>query len=568
MVEQIIGTLISAGPPLAQTAETGIISGPYISLIKWLVMVVMVVPWLYLAPKAFRDAQLVGTKANNWAMMILGAGLLSLFVWLLIPVFVAGLVIYIVLVGATFGAYAAHRNGRVPQEGKILTPAHIKSMLSGRRQGEIAVEAKLKLYARGHTIVLEPSMETSTADEIHAYNLTQHLLYDIAWHRASEARLSPQGEQTRIHYVVDGVPNEQDPIPVADSEAIIQYLKYIGGMEVDEMRRPQEGRIAIEMTDKPIDVEMATTGTTGGQEIRFRVVQQAVQTDLDQLGMAENLLEAIKAHNQETSGVIIISGPRGTGITSTLYSLVRQHDAFMKQMFTLEAKPAVDLENITQYAYGEPENLTEELAGALRRDPDVMVVDGCEDPKAMQLAAEAAGQKMLLLGIRASDSFTALAKWVKGIGNSEAAMTNLKVILCQRLLRSLCPTCREAYRPDPLLLAKINMPADGVEEFYRPNSGQYTDDKGKPSTCPTCQGSGYFGRTAIFEMLEVTDDIRKMVTGGTSLSQIKAACRKNKMLYLQEQGLRKAIDGSTSVQEVIRVTEPQKKKRSSQRRSK
>ncbi len=565
MLQQIIGAMISGGAPLAQTAEVGVISGPYISLIKWLVMVVMVVPWLYLAPMAYKDALHVGTKCENWALMILGAGLGSLFIWLLLPVFIAGLLIYIVLVAATFLAYAAHRNGRVPPEAKILTAAHIKSMLTGGRHGVIEVATKLKFYARGHTIVLEPSMETSTVEQIQAYNLTQHLLYDIVWHRASEARLSPKGDQSRVHYVIDGVPSEQTSMPVADSEAIIQYLKSISDMEVEDLRRPQEGRIAVELGDKPIDIELATTGTTGGQEMRFRIVQEAVQTDIEQLGMTDDMLEVVRAHNQEPSGVIIISGPRGSGLTSTLYSLVRQHDAFMKQIFSLEPKPAVDLENITQYSYGELKNLTEDLAGVLRRDPDVMVVDGCEDPKAMQLAQEAAGEKLLLLSIRANDSFTALAKWVKGVGHAEAAMTNLKAVLCQRLFRRLCPTCREAYRPDPLLLAKINMPADGVEQFYRPHTGPLTDAKGKPYICPTCQGSGYFGRTAVFEMMEVTDDIRQMVTSGTSLSQIKAACRKNKMLYLQEQGLRKAIDGTTSVQEVIRITEPQKKKRKTQR---
>ncbi len=280
------------------------------------------------------------------------------------------------------------------------------------------------------------------------------------------------------------------------------------------------------------------------------------------------MLEVVRGYNQESSGVILIAGPKASGLTSTLYSLVREHDAFMMQIFTLEPKPVVDLENITQFPYGEPETLTEALAVALRRDPDVMVVDGCEDPKTIQMAAEAADAKLLLVSMRAADSFTALAKWVKGIGHAESAMTNLKAVICQRLLRRLCPACREAYRPDPLLLAKINMPADGVEQFYRQHTGPLTDAKGKPYTCPTCQGSGYFGRTAIFEMMEVTDDIRQMVAGGTSLSQIKAACRKNKMLYLQEQGLQKAIDGTTSVQEVIRVTEPQKKKRNTQRRSK
>jgi type II secretory ATPase GspE/PulE/Tfp pilus assembly ATPase PilB-like protein len=128
-------------------------------------------------------------------------------------------------------------------------------------------------------------------------------------------------------------------------------------------------------------------------------------------------------------------------------------------------------------------------------------------------------------------------------------------VLCQILVRKLCPTCREEYRPDPQILAKANIPADKVESFYRTPTKPRLDEKGNPITCQTCQNTGYYGRIGVFELLQVTDEIRQMIAGGAALAAIKSAARKNKMLYLQEQALAKVIAGVTSIQEVIRVSQ-------------
>jgi type IV pilus assembly protein PilB len=146
---------------------------------------------------------------------------------------------------------------------------------------------------------------------------------------------------------------------------------------------------------------------------------------------------------------------------------------------------------VLRWWWGEPDKLSAELASALRRDPDVIMVDRCEDSSVMDQLQEAATQKIVLLGLRASDSFSALAKWVRGVGHTTPAMSVLLGVINQRILRKLCPTCREAYKPDPQMLAKINISAGQIEQFYRPPSGPLTDEKGRPYTCPTCQGSGY-----------------------------------------------------------------------------
>ena len=462
------------------------------------------------------------------------------------------------LTSAILLAYVVYRNARVEPDQRIGTAEHIKAVMGGKKR-VIEVSNKLKLYEAGNKIVIPPSPEKSEPDQIRAFNLAQDFLYDMIWHRASEASLTPTGDGTRVHYVVDGVVSEQHGMPTADSEKIIQYLKSIATMDPAEIRRPQSGHMAVDMGSKPMDIEAFTTGSTNGQQMRLRLVQEVVQTDISQLGLPQDLLLAIKAANAQANGILIIAGPPGSGVTSTLYSLIREHDAFMKQIVSVEPVAAVDLENITQYEYGQAEKITEELSNAIRQDPDILMVDRCDTPEAMRMVQEVGSDKLVLLGTKGSDSFNALARWIKGIGAPGAALGPLRVVLSQRLMRKLCPTCREAYRPDGQLLAKMNLPAGKVEQFYRPHTGPLMDEKGKSYMCPTCQGSGYFGRTAVFELLEVTDDLRKLVAHGTSMSQLKAAARKNRMLYLQERALRLAMDGTTSVQEVIRITTEQPK---------
>jgi type IV pilus assembly protein PilB len=276
--------------------------------------------------------------------------------------------------------------------------------------------------------------------------------------------------------------------------------------------------------------------------------------------MDEGMLARVKEANGAGSGLIIVTGRSGSGVTSTLYSLLREHDAFIQQLESVEGRPAVDLENITQHPYGDAtDNVASVVAAVLRRDPNVLMVDECPDTATAELLANAAADKTLLLGMSASDTFTALAKWVKLCGDANLAAGALRAVMCQMLLRKLCPNCREAYIPNPEMLAKANLSGQRIDRFYRPPTKPLTDEKGNPIVCVACQGTGYLGRTAVFELLEVSDEIRQLIVTGATLAQIKASCRKNRMLYLQEQALQRVIDGVTSVQELIRVSQAERK---------
>lgn len=535
--------------------------GVYLSPFKTVVLLIFVVPWLYFSPWVQRDAKSLHVNELFWGGGVLAAGALAFLIWLIVPVFLIGMLLYLVIVSAAMGTYVIYRNGRVSESAKVLTGGHFRRIFTRHKAATIEIPQLVKLYDCHDRIVLPPNSAQAPPELLNTFNHVQQLLREIAWRRASRVDLSPAGQQTRVRFEIDGVVTERPALHLADSEAIIQYLKLPAGMDVQERRRPQQGKISVDLVEGQHhdDLIVSAAGSTGGQRMQLAVISETAKTDLENLGMSDDVLQQVKAMSQSARGIIIVSGRPKSGVTSTLYSLLRQNDAFMYQLVSLEKEVVVDLENITQHPYRDESKLPDALASLLRRDPDVIMLDSCNDESTASQACEAAERKNFLVGIQANDAFTALAKWVKVCPGAAAAMKNLHGVLCQILLRKVCPSCREAYHPDPQLLAKANLPADKIEYFYRPPSSTLVDENGNPRICPACQGSGYVGRTAAFELLVVTDELRQLVAGNASLAQIKAACRKNKMLYLQEQALRKVINGITSIQEIIRVTQAAKK---------
>ena len=535
--------------------------GGYVDPLKIIVMLVLFVPWLYVAPWVNKDSRSLKLGQTRWGVIILGCAALAWLLWFLIPNFFIGLVSYLVFAGGSLVVYVAFRNTRVPESAKVLTGEHLASLFGGgRKHVVVEVVTRVKLYGGNGRIVLAPSPRTATPAEITAHNLVQDLLHDIVWRRASEADLSPTGRGGILRLVIDGVVVDRLPMSLYDSEAVINYLKLHGSMNVEDRRRPQRGKIAVDLSGKRADIVLTSAGSMRGQRMQFRIEQEAARTCLADLGMAPDQTEKVRQMVLGGNGLVIVSGRSGSGVTSTLYSLLREHDAFTNSLVTLERQSTIDLENITQSAYGDEAKLPEMLVSALRRDPDVVMVDACPDPATAAHIIEAAAAKSMLLGLHASDSFMALARWLKVSGRPAEAMANLRGVLYQVLLRKLCTSCREPYRPDPGLLARANLLSQKIDVFYRQPTHALTDEKGNPFICPVCQGTGYVGRTGAFELLEITDGLRRLVLSGASVRQIRAECRRSKMLYLQERALQKVIAGDTSVQEVIRITKETVKK--------
>jgi type II secretory ATPase GspE/PulE/Tfp pilus assembly ATPase PilB-like protein len=264
-------------------------------------------------------------------------------------------------------------------------------------------------------------------------------------------------------------------------------------------------------------------------------------------------------------GLFIVTGPKKSGVTSTFYALIRNHDPFLYSISTLERQPTADLPNITQNIFTLSDTGTttyaKRLQALVRMEPDIVGAADCADSETAQIACNAAKDgKMVYVTLEADDVIRAIGKWIKLVGSRSLAADTLLGVSCQRLLRKLCEECKQAYEPNKELLRKFNIPAEKAKVLYRPGKVQY-DKRGKPSTCQNCQGTGFVGRMGVFEIIIMNDELRNVIKQSKSLSEISTQFRRAKMLYLQEQALRRVLAGTTAINEMVRVLSSSKEQK-------
>jgi len=541
--------------------------GGYTSWVRIVVVLIAMVPWLLFCQWVDKDAAYV-RRVNRpmWNGIVLGGGVVGLILWLFMPwetpgLFAAGFGLWFVITASACTIYAVVRNGVVDPSARVFTPRHLKAWMRsmGRKQEEITAAVERVRLSGAEGKVNAP---TDPA-QVEPYEAAQTLLYDALWRRATEVELLVSANAVRLAYRIDGaVMPRHDLLSREDAERALGFIKKVAGLDVNEHRKPQTGEIvaAIEISDRgSTDVEVKASGTTQHERLSLRIVGEETRLRISDLGMNPRVLERAEALvNGPPGGLFLISGPRASGVTTTLYALLRMHDAFMTNLLTLEREPLRDLENITQHIYDPTKHdgsYSRQLQTVLRREPDVVMVSDCLDRETAHLAVKAAAEnKRIYMGMLARDSFDAMKKLISLAGDTDTVADVLRCAISQRLVRKLCVACRLAYKPDIALLRKANLPVDKIEHFYRPpKAEEMVDEKGNPRVCPNCQNSGYYGRTGLFEILDVDGVIRELIANGQPLTAIRAQARKNGMLYLQEVGLQKVMEGVTGMNEMLRV---------------
>lgn len=311
----------------------------------------------------------------------------------------------------------------------------------------------------------------------------------------------------------------------------------------------------IGAAEKPDALQVNTSGSTNGERLTLRLNRSKGLMKLEQLGIGSNELKALSDVVELDTGLVVFAGPRESGITTTQYAIIRSHDAYLHNIYTLEQKKMLDLDNITQQVFDAPKaegTYARTLQTVLRREPDVVLIDQCEDCETLKLACRAAVEKKIYLTVRAANCVDAITRMQALLEDSKVLASVLTAVVSERLLRVLCPACREAYVPDEALIRKANLPSDKIEHFYRPPSEPIVDKRGREIVCQTCQNSRYIGRTGVFELLVVSDTMRKLIAQNASTRHIKGQARTEGMRYLQEQALIKVMEGTTSMAEVMR----------------
>ncbi len=525
----------------------------YIALWKAVLMAAAFLSWMPLVGWVNTDSKAVGTQTVAWTVGIAVTGAAALWVWMLIPAFLIGLLVYLISFGAITIAYVVHRNALVADFERILTVDQIKGLLINETKKLEKLSMGLSFITGNKNKVPLPTPKTR---EVSGFAVVCEVLEDAIWRRADQISLIPRKDDYNVVYEIDGIATKQPQRTREEIDDFIYYVKQLADLDIQERRKPQKGRFyAVKDEQLKTEWQVQTSGTTAGEQVRLDKVSGIVSRKLDDLGLNDNQIESMRSLRDLDSGVALITGIPQSGKTTTLYTLLGNHDPFLNNINTLEKAPQAELPNITQNVFTMTDSGTttysRRLQTLLRRGPDIVGIEECQDAQSAKLACAAAKDGRIIYATLEADSVNqAIEKWLKLVGDRALAVETLAAVLNQRLVRTLCTDCRQPYKPNQALFKKFNLPAEDVDLFYRAGEIEY-DKHGKPIVCETCQGTGYYGRVGMFETIRITDDVRESLKAASSAKDIATAVRKTRMLYMQEQAIKKVVAGETSINEVI-----------------
>jgi type IV pilus assembly protein PilB len=378
--------------------------------------------------------------------------------------------------------------------------------------------------------------------------LLQYILFQAIRDRASDIHLEPFEEDFKIRYRVDGVLYDLEAPPLHLAPALISRVKVMSGLDIAETRLPQDGRIEIAIGGRTVDLRVSTLPTMFGESCVIRVLDRSVVSlDLTQIGLRANDMEVLTRLTRLPHGIVLVTGPTGSGKTTTLYSCLNTLNDVATKIITTEDPVEYELEGVMQIQVNEEIGVTYAtcLRSILRQDPDVILVGEIRDLETSQIAVEASLTGHLVFStLHTNDAPLAITRLLDLGVEPFLVCATVEAILAQRLVRRICSQCRVPYDPTPQLLMELDLRPEQVagNRFYYGRG------------CATCNGTGHKGRMAIFEILLLSEPLRQLVIDGASSDAIRAQARREGMRSLREAGLLAIFDGQTTVEEVLRET--------------
>ena len=374
------------------------------------------------------------------------------------------------------------------------------------------------------------------------------ILYQAIKDQASDIHFEPFAKEFRIRYRIDGALYEMAPPPKHLAMPVISRIKVLSNLNIAERRVPQDGRIELRISGKPIDMRVSTLPTQYGESVVLRVLDRSVvNLSLDSLGIDERTLKQIREVIHRPNGIMVVTGPTGSGKTTTLYSCLREINTIDDKLLTAEDPVEYDLEGIMQVPIKESVGMTfaRALRAFLRQDPDRIMVGEIRDLEtaAMSIQASLTGH-LVLSTLHTNDAAGAITRLIDMGVEPFLISSTLVAVLGQRLIRRSCMQCRTAYRPEDKELGLLNLTRDDIANrpFYY--------GKG----CPNCNNIGYRGRVAIYEMLLVSPAVAEQINKRMPTSVIRNKALEEGMATMRQCGIRAILDGISTVEEVLKYT--------------
>ena len=411
---------------------------------------------------------------------------------------------------------------------------------------ELASDKKFTSLAGDQSIDLEAVLEASEDNKI--VKLLNLVLMQAIKDKASDIHFEPFEDEFKMRYRIDGVLYEMVPPPAHLGTAITSRIKVMANLDIAERRLPQDGRIALTIGDAAVDLRVAVLPTMHGESVVMRLLDRSnVELSLDRVGLDEKDLSDVRYLIKRPNGIVIVTGPTGSGKTTTLYAALSELNDIETKILTAEDPVEYDIDGLCQVQINTEVGLTfpAALRSFLRQDPDVILVGEIRDKPTAEISVQASLTGHLVLStLHTNDAPSSIVRLIDlGLERFLLAAT-IEGVIAQRLVRNICPKCREAYVPGDEELMELALTPEMVQ------GKQFMRGKG----CDNCHGSGYKGRMGIFEIMMLDDESRELILKEASTAALRNHSKAQGMRTLRESGLRGIYDGRTTIDEVVRET--------------
>ena len=389
------------------------------------------------------------------------------------------------------------------------------------------------------------------ASEAPVIRLVNTIIGRVIELRASDIHLEPFDDGLHVRYRIDGVLHPGEVVPATQGAAVSSRVKLLAHLDIAERRLPQDGRIKTRVKGRELDLRVSTVPTVWGESVVMRVLDRAsVRFGLDDMGFEADTLARFKQLIHRPHGILLVTGPTGSGKTTTLYAALATLDAATQKIITVEDPVEYQLEGINQIQVHPQINLSfaNALRSILRQDPDIIMIGEMRDGETAQIAVQSSLTGHLVLSTLHTNTAASAVVRMQDMGVERYLITStVNGVLAQRLVRRLCPHCKTPVQPAPALLQ-----SSGLGRFLPVGQPMY-----QATGCEHCRGTGYQGRGAIHELLVVDETLRSAILQGHDAGALQALAVQGGMLTLYDDGLRKVAAGVTSLDELLRVTQDQ-----------
>ena len=532
------------------------------SVVKPVLLLMLMVPWAWLAGRLDKDAGYYYLAQNWWGLAHVTAGLLALVILLAIPIFwVAWPIAALLLAGEVFG-YVVYRNKKVSKDEQWSGLEMLRKVQEGQQKKadeKARVHANVKLFSKDEAQLDVPH---GSDPRTPAYDLFEKMLVFAVELGSDRLEMTIDSEKAAFQVRIDGIRYKQEAPPPELGLQLIQYLKENAGMDPEEHRRKQSGKLWVEVDDGDRnELALMTSGSTRVRQLIIDIDPEGRNNiALDDLGLINPAqLQTVQNLTKELSHVVLLASPPQQGTTTTFYSLLQEHDPYTSSVVTFEEETAFMVEGVSHNLFpanASNEQVLEKFGSLLRADPNVVAVSRLVSTEMAKTVAQYAEDTRFYVPLPAKDTMAALKLWIKVVGDQRQAAESLGAIISQRLVRKLCMLCRAPYHPDDAAIKKLNLSKAKFDHLYKASGKIMLKDEQVP--CSMCHGLGYRGRIAVFEVMAIDREARSLIASGEG-ERLRAHFRKQKMDYLQEAALAKVVEGVCDIKEITRVMSESKK---------